>query len=107
MLKNMTHEFCKVETETLKHLFCDCPSVKNIWQELEVWLRPQILLKDTLAAEYMFLSARHFTPNGDIINLLLFSYKEVCICDKISQKITFSKPVELDKTSVLYRNRSS
>ena len=24
----MTHEFCKVETETLKKMFCGCPSVK-------------------------------------------------------------------------------
>ena len=53
MLKNMTYEFCKVETETLKHLFCDCPSVKNIWRELEVWLRPQILLKDTCSSIYV------------------------------------------------------
>ena len=38
--------------QTLKHWFCDCPSAK-----------------DTLAAEYNFLSARNFTQNSDIINL--------------------------------------
>ena len=70
MLKNMTYEIRKVETETLKQLFCDCPSVINIWREMEVWLIPQNLLRDTLAAEYMFLIARNFTQNSDIINLL-------------------------------------
>ena len=30
ILKIMTHELCKEETETLKHLFCDCSSVKNM-----------------------------------------------------------------------------
>ena len=54
MLKNITHEFCEVGTETLKHLFCDSPSVKNIWRELDGWLRPQIFLKDTLAAKKCF-----------------------------------------------------
>ena len=77
MLKNMTLEFCQVETKTFKHLFCDCLSVKCTWQEQEVWLRPQILLKDTPAAEYMFLSARNFTQNSDIINLLLLAYKKI------------------------------
>ena len=30
ILHNMTCEFCKAETESLKHLFYDCPSVKNM-----------------------------------------------------------------------------
>ena len=74
--KNMTNEFCKIE-ET------DCPSVRNIWQEKEVWLRPRNLLRDTLAAKYIFPSTRNSTQNSDIINLLLFAYKEICICKKI------------------------
>ena len=37
-VKSNTCTFCSTEPETLQHLFYDCQIVKNLWEEVQIWI---------------------------------------------------------------------
>ena len=34
--------FCKIESETIEHLFHDCKFVKPIWKDIVTWLNERL-----------------------------------------------------------------
>ena len=47
--------FCKINTETIQHLFWECPITKSLWLQLAEWLRKTSTAKFELNMENIIL----------------------------------------------------
>ena len=68
--------FCKVTSETITHIFCDCNKSKFLWQKIQNWCKPVLSLPDLSPEIVIFglFDAREFIL---LQNFILLLYKNL------------------------------
>ena len=83
-----TCEFCRNDTETYEHIFCECPFTNRIIQNLKIWLLPDLVILDEniikcIIVGYIDLPCKKDTNLINTIFLVFKKYIYSCRCKNI------------------------
>ena len=73
MASNNLYPFCREETETLVHLFCDCKIVDDFWNDVFDWILARFHINIPLNNFHKLFGFHAQYVNNKLANLVLLS----------------------------------
>ena len=88
---------CKSQTETIEHLFVECPNVMNLWKAIGKTLETGLNLKDHLSKEEVVLGVK-VIKNTDLMNHVLIAIKRyIYICRCLNKNLSIGGAITFIK----------
>ena len=90
IVENSSCRLCQSEEETIQHLFADCEHTKQIWKNLQIWIRSILKINIQLTNYTIIMGYQYQDQNFVPINTVIMKTKYyIFCCAKLGQSLNF------------------
>ena len=66
---------CNDSDQTIKHLFCECPKIKMLWENIIKWIKNKLNISITLSPLELILGYQHKNNYAKPLNMIILATK--------------------------------